>query len=56
MGKISIGKLAGGLQNITFWYNCKCFGLRAYDEHSNFEVSQYETGEDEVETYLTFIE
>lgn len=35
------------LQYIVFFYNCKLFGLKAFDEHKNLECSQFEIGQDE---------
>lgn len=34
------------LQNTVFFYNCKTFALRAFDEHRNLECSQFEIGQD----------
>ncbi|XP_070581470.1 uncharacterized protein [Ptychodera flava] len=38
---------ARGLSYIVYFYNCKMFGLRAMDEHTNLEANQFHTGFDE---------
>ena len=35
------------LLNTVYYYNCKIFGLRSYDEHRNLQCSQYEKKVDE---------
>ena len=35
------------LLNAVYYYNCKIFGLRSYDEHRNLQCSQYEKKVDE---------
>jgi len=32
---------AVALVNTVYYYNCKAFGLRSYDEHRNLKCSQY---------------
>ncbi|VDI69847.1 Hypothetical predicted protein, partial [Mytilus galloprovincialis] len=32
------------LQNTVFFYNCKLFGMRGYDEHRNLECEQFSIG------------
>ena len=44
-----------GLQNIVYFYNCKVFGLRASDEHSNLKVDQFIFGEDEAGHFVRFV-
>ncbi|CAC5377313.1 unnamed protein product [Mytilus coruscus] len=34
------------LQNTVFFYNCKLFGMRGYDEHRNLECEQFSIGFD----------
>ena len=45
---------AEGLINAVFWYSCKCFGLRAGDEHRNLVREQFAIGVDSVGRYLEF--
>ena len=35
------------LQNTVYYYNCKVFGLRSYDEHHDLQCSQFEKKLDE---------
>ncbi|XP_062598901.1 uncharacterized protein LOC134260347, partial [Saccostrea cucullata] len=42
------------LQYTVFFYNCKIFGLRAFDEHRNLECSQFEIGQDEQGKFIRF--
>ena len=44
-----------GLLNICYFYNCKIFGLRASDEHSNLDVSQFVFGSDNDGEYVRFM-
>ena len=30
------------IHNTVYYYNCKVFGLRSFDEHRNLQCSQYE--------------
>ena len=45
---------AEGPINAVFWYNCKCFGLRAVDEHRNLVREQFTIDVDSVGQYLEF--
>ena len=45
---------AQGLSYGAFFYNCKAFGFRGFDEHHSLEVSQYTFGSDEVGKYVVF--
>ena len=38
---------AKGLLNTVYFYNCKVFGLRGYDEHRNLRCAQFEKKRDE---------
>ena len=42
------------LQYTVFFYNCKLFGLRGYDEHKSLECDQFEVGCDERGKYIHF--
>ena len=42
------------VQYTVFFYNCKIFGLRAYDEHRNLECSQFEIGQDDRGKFVRF--
>ena len=47
----SVGQLGRGsahaLLNTVYFYNCKVFGLRSYDEHHSLQCSQFEKKVDE---------
>jgi hypothetical protein len=51
------GKAANpnSLQYTVFFYNCKLFGLRAFDEHRSRECEQFEIGSDNHRKYVHFI-
>lgn len=42
------------LQYTVFFYNCKLFGLRAYDEHKSLECDQFDLGCDDRGKYIHF--
>ncbi|KAK3084306.1 hypothetical protein FSP39_011366 [Pinctada imbricata] len=42
------------LQYTVFFYNCKVFGLRAFDEHRNLECAQFEIGQDDHGQFIRF--
>ncbi|XP_048775614.2 uncharacterized protein LOC125680217 [Ostrea edulis] len=42
------------LQYTVFFYNCKLFGLRGYDEHKSLKCDQFEVGCDERGKYIRF--
>ncbi|KAK3107197.1 hypothetical protein FSP39_009112 [Pinctada imbricata] len=42
------------LQYTVFFYNCKVFGLRAFDEHRNLECAQFEIGQDGHGQFIRF--
>lgn len=46
---------AQSLQYTVFFYNCKLFGLRAFDEHRSRECEQFEIGSDNHRKYVHFI-
>jgi hypothetical protein len=46
---------AQSLQYTVFFYNCKLFGLRAFDEHRSRECEQFEIGSDNHRKYIHFI-
>jgi hypothetical protein len=43
------------LQYTVFFYNCKLFGLHAFDEHRSLECEQFEIGSDNHRKYVHFI-
>ncbi|CAC5410701.1 unnamed protein product [Mytilus coruscus] len=43
------------LQNTVFFYNCKLFGMRGYDEHRNLECEQFSIGCDGSESRYSSI-
>jgi hypothetical protein len=45
---------AQSLQYTVFFYNCKLFGLRAFDEHRSRECEQFEIGSDNHRKYVHF--
>ncbi|XP_060562763.1 uncharacterized protein LOC132722310 [Ruditapes philippinarum] len=47
-------KDALSLQHTVFFYNCKLFGLRGYDEHRNLETDQFEIGSDSNEKFIVY--
>ena len=43
------------LRNTVYFYNCKVFGLRGYDEHHRLQCSQFEKKIDEMgRVYLEY--
>lgn len=42
------------LQYTVFFYDCKIFGLRVFDEHRNLECSQFEIGQHEQGKFIRF--
>jgi hypothetical protein len=46
---------AQNLQYTVFFYNCKLFGLCAFDEHRSLECEQFEIGSDNHRKYVHFI-
>ena len=43
------------LQYTMYFYNCKLFGLRAYDEHRDLTCEQFEIGRDSIGKYIHFV-
>ena len=49
------GKESGEqLQHTVFFYACKVFGLRGYDEHHNLQCEQFKIGEDSNGRFIEF--
>lgn len=46
---------AESLQHTMYFYCCKLFGQRAYDEHRGLERDQFEVGQDITGKYVHFI-
>ncbi|XP_061195452.1 uncharacterized protein LOC133203697 [Saccostrea echinata] len=42
------------LQHTVFFYACKLFGLRGYDEHHSLQCEQFKIGEDSAGRYIQF--
>lgn len=47
-------KNAMTLQYTVFFYNCKLFGLRGFDEHRDLETSQFDFGSDSIGTFMIY--
>lgn len=46
---------AESLQYTVYYYSCKIFGLRAYDEHRALECSQFTVGKEGGRKYVRFV-
>ena len=45
---------AKAILNAVYFYNCKVFGLRSYDEHCNLRCAQYKKVDDQGCVYLEY--